>query len=94
MLKQTVKIEYDSQLKAKALTGFGMRLVIAAYIVYLAWRVLSGMLKGETPIPSLAVIIISALFLGAAIAFCVYAWRVYKKALKAAELPETQNSGD
>ncbi len=85
------KKEYDSPLRAKALTGFCMRAAIAAYIVYLAWRVLSGMLKGASPISTLLAIFICVLFVGAAVAFCVYAWKEYKKALKAAELPEIQN---
>ena len=82
MLKQTGKMEYDSALKAKALTGLSLRAVIAGYIVYLAWKVLSGMLNGASPIPTFAVIVICILFLGCALAFCVYAWKVYKKGSK------------
>ena len=94
MVKQTVKKEYDRALTAKALTALCLRVAIAAYIVYLAWRVISGMLKGGSPIPSLAVIIICILFLGVALVFCAYAWKEYKKALKAAQLPEPKNGDE
>ncbi len=94
MLRHREKREYDSALMAKAVTRLCMRAAISVYIVYLAWRVLSGMLKGGSPISTQLVIFICILFVGVASAFFVYAWKEYKKALKAAEMPEIQNNVD
>ena len=76
---------YDPALQRKALTGLGLRVLVAGYLGYLAWKIFSGMLSGG-PIPVWGVWLICLGFAAVAAVFCVYAWRAYRKALKAAEI--------
>ncbi len=72
-------------MKSKALTGLMLRVIVAAYIIYLAWKILSGMWT-SSPIPVWGILLICLAFAGVAAVFCVYAWKFYKNGLKAAEI--------
>jgi hypothetical protein len=90
--KKPQKKEYDTVLRGRAYTGLGLRVLVAGYMVYLAWKLLSNMLGGKGSIPEWGVYAICVVFAAAAVGFCVYAWKGFRKALKAAELtpaPET-----
>jgi TRAP-type C4-dicarboxylate transport system permease small subunit len=76
----------------RALTGFGLRVLVSGYLVYLAWGILSSALKGESTISLWVSWLIFAFFVGAAIAFCVFAWKQYRQLKKAAELPPETDS--
>ena len=91
------KKEYDPGLMGRAISGLGLRVLVAAYIVYIAWKVLSGTLAGGSPIPDWGAWLIFLAFAAAAAAFCVYAWMQFRKILKGAEVsdvpqPSSNNS--
>ncbi|MCI2047254.1 MAG: hypothetical protein LKJ90_06025 [Faecalibacterium sp.] len=81
---------YDLQKKNKATTAFGFRILVAAYLVYLTFQIGSGTLRGESPVPLVAVVLICLLFIGVAGWFGWYAWQEYRKALQAAECTEAE----
>ncbi len=89
------KKQLDPIPTGRALTGFVLRLLVSGYLVYLAWNILTGALKGESTIPLWASWLIFAFFVGAALTFCVIAWKQYRQLKKAAELPaETDSEKD
>lgn len=77
---------YDPVLIGRALTSLALRVAVAGYIVYLAWKILSGMLGGTSPIPSWGAWVMSLVLAAAAIGFCYYALREFLKARKSAEV--------
>lgn len=81
------KKEYDMTMQARGMTGLALRTVIAGYLIYLATGVLHGALGGGSPVPEWAAWLIFLAFAAAAVGFVVFAWREYRKVLKAAELP-------
>lgn len=85
MQKMTQKKKYDPVMTGRALTTLALRIAVAGYIVYLAWKIFSGMLAGTSPIPEWAVWLIGIVLAAAALAFCVYSIRVFLKARQAAE---------
>ena len=94
MEKKTQKKEYDMVQRNRAITGLGLRVVVSAYIVYLAWKILTGMISGSSPIPTWAVLLICIVLTGVALVFCVYSWKSFRKALKAAEYSAVPESKD
>ncbi len=82
------KKEHDMSIVNKAMTGLVLRLAIAGYIGYLAWQILTGTLKGGSPIPVWGAWLIFAAFIAAGLSFCVYAVKQYLIIRKSAELPE------
>ncbi len=80
------KKEYDPATMGKAMSGMALRVIVSAYLVYLAWKILSETLNGGSPIPAWGAWLIFLLFVGAAAYFCVYAWKRYKKELKSADI--------
>ena len=81
------KKEYDPGLMGRAISGLGLRVLVAAYMVYMAWKVLSGVLNGSSPIPEFIAWAIFLLFAAAALAFCVYAVKQFLLLLKSSEIP-------
>jgi len=82
------KKEYDPGIMGKAISGIALRVVVAAYLVYLAWKVLTGALNGGSPIPEWGAWLIFLAFAAAAAGFCVFSWKQYKKALNSAVISE------
>lgn len=80
------KKEYDPGLMGRAISGLGLRVLVAAYIVYMAWKVLSGVLNGSSPIPGGVAWAIFSVFAAAALVFCVYAIKQFLLHLKSSEL--------
>ena len=80
------KKEYDPAIMGKAISGMALRVIVSAYVVYLAWKVLSGALNGGSPVPVWGAWLIFLAFVAAAAYFCVYALKQYKIALKSAEI--------
>lgn len=81
--------KYDEKLKSKAYTGLALRVLVAGYVLYMAWKIASGFISGESTMPLLCVILFCTLFAGGAVFFIIYAVRSFIKALKAAEISET-----
>ena len=88
------KKQYDLALKSRAYSGLALRVVVAAYIVYLGWKVLSGTLSAGGPIPDWGAWLIFAGFSAAGVGFCVFAFLQFKKLVKAAQLPPERQTGD
>lgn len=86
MQKTTQKKEYDIALRNKALTGLVLRAVIAGYMLYLAWKLMSNMLNGSGSIPELIVWLVCIVFAAVALGFCVYTWKEFRKSMKAAQV--------
>lgn len=84
--------KYDLQRKARAGTSAGLRGLVAAYLIYLGWKIASGSLTGNSPIPEWAGVLVGGLFILVAVGFGVYIVRRYLRDLKAAELPEEQEN--
>jgi TRAP-type C4-dicarboxylate transport system permease small subunit len=78
--------EYDTAQRGRAWTGLALRVLVAGYLGYLVWKIVSGMRAGASPIPVWAFWLITAVFAVVAAGFCVYAVRTFLKALKAAEI--------
>lgn len=80
------KKEFDPGLMGRAISGLGLRVLVAAYIVYMAWKVLSGTLDGSSPIPDWGAWAIFSAFALAAAVFCVFALKQFILLLKASEI--------
>lgn len=87
MRNMTQKKEYDLAMKSKAITGLSLRVLVAGYIVYLVWKILTGTLDGSGPIPIWAVWLICIMMTATALGFCYFSWKQYQKALESAEIP-------
>lgn len=83
---------YDMVMVGRAGTSLVLRLVVSGYIVRLGWRILSGSLAGESPIPGWGSWAIFALFVGAALFFAVFSLLEFIKIRKAAVFPESPES--
>lgn len=83
----------DPVLAGRALTALGFRVLVAGYLVYLAWKILTGVLAGGSPIPVWCGWLIFVVFVGGALSFCVFSWKQYRLLRKDAEYPpETDNT--
>ena len=80
------KKEYDPAITGKAISGMALRVIVSGYVVYLAWKVLTGALNGGSPIPAWGAWLIFLAFVAAAAYFCVYAVKQFKIALKSADI--------
>ena len=80
------RFEYDVQKRARAGTAATLRVVVSAYVIYLAWTVLRGVLDGSSPVPVWVGWLVAVVFTGAAIAFCIFTWRTYRRDLEAARI--------
>ncbi len=89
MRKVTQKKQYNTVMRGRAFAALALRIAVAGYLVYLAWRIMTNMLSGSDAIPEWVVWLFCAAFIAAAAGFCVYATVFFKKALKAAELLPT-----
>ncbi len=76
----------DPGLFGRAISGLVLRVLVAAYIVYMAWKVLSGVLNGSSPIPEWGAWTIFSVFVLAAVIFCAFALKQFLLLLKAAEI--------
>ncbi|HNX64516.1 MAG TPA: hypothetical protein PKI60_04930 [Oscillospiraceae bacterium] len=84
--------KYYEKLKSKAYTGLALRVLVAGYVLYLAWMIASGSISGESTMPVWCVILFCTLFAVSAVFFIIYAIRSFIKALKAAEIRETSDT--
>jgi len=78
--------EFDIQKRARAGTAATLRAVVAAYIVYLGWTVLRGVLNGTSPVPVWVAWLVAAVFTAGAIGFLFYTWKTYLRDREAARI--------
>jgi TRAP-type C4-dicarboxylate transport system permease small subunit len=69
--------EYDIQKRARAGSSAVFRVVVAAYIIYLGWTVLRGVLNGTSPVPVWVAWLVAIVFTAGAGAFLFYTWKKY-----------------
>lgn len=86
------KKNLDPGLLGRAISGLALRVLVAAYIVYMAWKVLSGTLNGSSPIPEWGAWAIFSAFVLAAAVFCVFALKQFLLLLKEAEISSAVNT--
>lgn len=87
------KKNIDPGFLGKALPGLVLRVLVAAYIVYMAWKVLSGTLNGSSPISEWGAWAIFLAFALAAAAFCVFAVKQFLLLRKEAEIKSAVQAG-
>lgn len=82
------RFEYDVQKRARAGTAATLRAAVSVYLIYLGWTVIRGIRNGDSPVPIWVGGLAALVFAVAAIGFGVYAWKIYRRDLEAARLPE------
>lgn len=82
--------KYDIQLRNRASTALVLRVVVAGYLLYLVYKIISGVMGGDSPIPPWAVWLIGGAMAVAAAAFLVYAWKRYRADMKAARFTQEE----
>lgn len=82
--------KYDIQLRNRASTALVLRVVVAGYLLYLVYKIISGAMGGDSPIPVWAVWLIGGAMAVAALAFLIYAWKRYRADMKAARFTEEE----
>ncbi|MCR4640240.1 hypothetical protein [Ruminococcus sp.] len=75
-------INYDAEKRARAGRGAVLRVLVAVYIAYLAFKIVSA---EDTTMSAAACRVIGAVFIAADIAFIVYTYNLFRKEMKAAE---------
>ena len=81
------KFEYDIQKRAQSGVKATFRVVVAAYIAYLGYKLIRDAEASWT-------IVVGAVFIAAALAFCVYAWKRWRIDLEAARLPDEDETDE
>lgn len=82
--------KYHYLRKRKANLTATFRGVVSLYLLYLGWRIASGALAGDSPIPGWAVWLLCGVFFTAAVGFGFYTWKRYRADLKTAELTQEE----
>ncbi len=83
------KKQYNVFRKNKADLHVLIRGIVAAYLLYLGWKLVTS--GGDASFPPAAGYAVGALFAAGAIAFGCYAWKRYRADLRDAELtPEEE----
>ena len=93
--KNSEKLEYDVQKRAKAGTAATFRGIVAVYIMYLGYNIVKATEDGTSTLPDWAGWTAGVFFIAAALVFGVYIWNRYRRDLEAARLPDdTDGTGD
>ncbi len=79
--------EYDIQKRARASTAATLRAAVAIYFIYLGRSVIVGVREGSTTMAPWLGWTAGIVFIAAALAFGVYAWKRWRQDLEAARLP-------
>ncbi len=90
MIKQQKKV-YDTVMRGRAYTGLGLRVLVAGYMAYLAWKLMSSMLGGSGSIPEWGVYAICIVLPPPPSALCLRVESLQKSAEDAeiTAIPET-----
>ena len=82
---------YNVQKRANAGTAATFRVSVAAYIIYLGWKILRDHVQGVSSLPAWVAWLAGIVFIGGALAFCFYTYRRYTADLAAAVVkPEAE----
>ena len=84
----------DQQRKSRALSSAALRGALAAYLIYLGWRIIRGALSGDSPMPVWAGALIGGAFILIALGFGVYLVRSYRREVREAEPPQEEAPAD
>ena len=88
------KKEYDLQKRNQAYTAMGLRVLVAGYLIYLAWNIFSGsVLEGSEIKPWIATLI-ALVFTAVAVWFIRYAWKGFKQAMRLAVINDNQETAE
>ncbi len=85
--------EHDAQKLARAGTSAVLRIVVAIYLVHLAYRIIRGVTDGSSSMSPVVGWIAALFFIAVAIAFCLYTWKRYRADQKAARLSSDKKPG-
>ena len=93
MFNRKGESKYNQQMLNKAITSLTLRIVVAGYIVFIAFNVIKGTRSESSTIPVWVGSLIGVLFIAAAAGFIIYAVKMFLKArrdarLDADEMPE------
>lgn len=72
-------------------TSLILRLVVGGYLVYLAYNLISGQLRGDTGMSALVGYGAGAVLGLFGLGFCFYAWKLYQKQRSAQQSEETSS---
>lgn len=78
--------KYNQQKLNRAITSVTLRIVVAGYIVFIAFNVISGTRSETSSIPAWAGSLIGGVFIAAAAGFIIYSILTFRKALSNARL--------
>lgn len=78
--------KYNQQKLNRALTSAALRIVVAGYIIFIAYHVISGTRSEASTIPSWVGMLIGFVFIAASVGFIIYAVLSFRKALQSARL--------
>ena len=90
-------IDYDIQKRSRAGTAAMLRAAVAAYIIYLGGKLISGASDPATSMQPWQCWLFGCFFLAAGLAVGVYAWRRWRLDLKAAvieQMPQEEENGE
>ena len=86
--------EYDMAKRTKAQNFAVLRTVVAAYLAWLGFSLIRDHLRGASTLPPVLVWVAGPGFIAAALAFGLYAWKLWKRELDAAKLlPSEADAG-
>ena len=80
--------EYDSAKRTRATNTAVLRAIVAAYLAYLGFDLLRDWIRGTSTLSPALAWTVGLGFIAAAIAFGFYTWKLWKRELEAAVLPD------
>ena len=86
------KKKYDENKRNKAFTGLTLRVVVAGYILYLAYMIVNG--SSESSMPLWTAVVICVVFVVCGLLFAAYSVRGFIKAIKDAEIIDEDSSDE
>jgi len=78
--------KYNQQKLNRAITAVTLRVVVAGYIIFIAYNVIKGTRSETSSIPAWAGMLIGFVFIAASVGFIIYAVLSFRKALQDARL--------
>ena len=82
--------KYNQQKLNRAITSVTLRVVVAGYIVFIAFNLISGTRSENSSIPAWVGSLIGGVFIAAAAGFIIYSILTFRKALKNARMDEEE----
>ncbi len=89
-MRDSQSYEYDMQKRARAVTTATLRAAVALYIAYLGYSIIKGVREGSTTMAPWIGWGAGCFFIAAALGFCFYVWKRYRRDVEAARLPVSE----